>query len=93
MANMECACQRQPIGCSAKTLVLLRRVRAQDEAAGVQPRDPTILDDVPEPMDKKVVPAARPMRREAEGHHGYSRATPQASRPGSMHVSRVAEET
>jgi hypothetical protein len=45
--------------------------------------------------DLKVlaVPLACPMRWSAEGSHGHSRTTPQASRPSLTHVSRVAEET
>ena len=46
-------------------------------------------------MDLKVLAVllACPMRWSAEGCHGHSRTTPQASRPGLTHVSRVAEET
>ena len=41
----------------------------------------------------RAVPAACPIRCPATGHDGYSRTTPPASRPGSGHVSLVAEET
>jgi hypothetical protein len=40
-----------------------------------------------------AVPLAYPMRSAAEGYHGHSRTTPQASRPGLTHVSRAVEET
>jgi len=48
-----------------------------------------------EAADLKVlaVPLTCPMRWSAEGCHGHYRTTPQASRPGLTHVSRVAEET
>jgi hypothetical protein len=48
-----------------------------------------------EAVDLKVlaVPLACPMRWSAEGCHGHSRTTPQASRPGLTHVSQLAEET
>jgi hypothetical protein len=44
-------------------------------------------------LEVLAVPLACPARWSAEGCHGHSRTTPQASRPGLTHVSRVAEET
>jgi hypothetical protein len=48
-----------------------------------------------EAVDLKVLamPLTCPMRRSAEGCHGYSWTTPQAARPGLTHVNRVREET
>ena len=48
-----------------------------------------------EAVDLKVlaVPLACPMRWSAEGCHGHSWTTPQASRSGLTHVSYAAEET
>ena len=48
-----------------------------------------------EAVDLKMlpVPLACPMRWSAEGCHGHFRTTPRASRPGLIHVSRVAEES
>jgi hypothetical protein len=48
-----------------------------------------------EAVDLKVLamPLTYPMRRSAEGCHGYSWTTPQAARPGLTHVNRVREET
>jgi hypothetical protein len=39
------------------------------------------------------VPALCPIKRPAEGCHGYSWRTRQSSRPGLTHVNRDVEET
>ena len=75
--------------------IVTRRLDSPKRCTWTQMVGMPIIRVAHEAADLKVlaVPLTCPMRWSAEGCHGHSRTTPQASRSGLANLSRVPEET